>query len=322
MRRGIKKAPTACPILFEKLSDMKPIFENYSEIIPDFPLFQKVLHEPIPTHIRLNLLKMQPESLFSSLRKKGIHLRPALKKHDTLYLTPGFKNPGNLLEYFLGYIHPQSLTSCLASIALSPKKDSYVLDMCASPGGKTSHMAQLMCNTGFIIANELYPSRHISLGHTISRLGVLNAVITCYQAQEFPLRQHFDYVLADVPCSGEGGFRSTKETSFYMEKKEKAALPDLQKKIIIRGFDLLKPDGAMLYSTCTYNPEENEAVVDFLLENRDAYLMPIDVGLNYEPGLSRWEWREYDKGVERTARFYPHYSNSVGFFMAKIGKRR
>lgn len=301
---------------------MKPIFENYSEIISDFSLFQKILHEPIPTHIRLNLLKVQPESLCDSLREKGIHLRTAVEDDNTLYLTPGFNNPGNLLEYFFGYIHPQALTSCLASIALSPKKGSYVLDMCASPGGKTSHMAQLMCNTGFIIANDLYQTRHIPLGYTISRLGVLNTVITGYQAQEFPLKQRFDYVLADVPCSGEGIFRRIKETSFYIEKKEKVKLPDLQKKIIIRGFDLLKPDGEMLYSTCTYNPEENEAVVDFLLKNRDAYLMPIDVGLNYAPGLSRWKWEEYDKEVERTARFYPHYSNSVGFFMAKIGRRR
>ena len=205
-----------------------------------------------------------------------------------MQVAPGLKSPGNLLEYYLGYIHPQALTSCLASLALGPKRDSYVLDLCSSPGGKTSHMAALMNNTGLIVANELYPNRHVPLGHTLDRLGVLNAVITGYQAQEFPLKQRFDYILADVPCSGEGRFRKTKEGMVYRETGKKARLPDLQKRIIVRGFDLLKENGEMLYSTCTYNPEENEAVVQYLLEKGGAHLLPIDTGCELEPGLPCW----------------------------------
>jgi 16S rRNA C967 or C1407 C5-methylase (RsmB/RsmF family) len=182
-------------------------------------------------------------------------------------------------------------------------------------------MAQLMDNTGMIIANELYPSRHSSLGHTLERLGVLNTVIAGYQAQEFPLKQHFDFVLADVPCSGEGSFRKINETGEYKETKARLALPDLQKKIIVRGFDLLSKAGVMLYSTCTYNPEENESVVGFLLENREAKLLPINVGFDYEPGIIEWGEKKYDKRLERAARFYPHRCDSVGFFMARIGKR-
>jgi NOL1/NOP2/sun family putative RNA methylase len=232
------------------------------------------------------------------------------------------KSPGNLIEYFLGHIHPQALTSCLASIVLSPGKNSYVLEMCAAPGGKTSHLAQLINNTGLIVANELYPNRHIPLGHTLERLGVLNTVITGYQAQEFPLKQRFDYILADVPCSGEGGFRKIKESSTYRETSEKQKLPDLQKKIILRGFDLLKEYGEMLYSTCTYNPEENESVVNFLLQNRDAVLLPLDAGFDSEPGILEWRDEKYDTELQKTARFYPHRINSVGFFMARIGRRR
>ena len=253
---------------------------------------------------------------------KGIHLEKASEKHDTLYLAPTLKSPGNLIEYFLGHIHPQALTSCLASIVLSPEKNSYVLEMCSAPGGKTSHLAQLMNNTGLIVANELYPSRHIPLGHVLERLGVLNTVITGYQAQEFPLKQRFDYILADVPCSGEGKFRKIKESSIYKEMSEKQKLPDLQKKIILRGFDLLKEEGEMLYSTCTYNPEENESVVSFLLQNRDAALLPLDAGFDSETGILEWRDEKYDTELQKTARFYPHRINSVGFFMARIGKRR
>jgi len=298
------------------------IFNDYRKIIPEFDLFRETIHSPLPKHVRVNTLKTDVSSLIGSLEEKGVHLEKIFGEDDTLYLAPALKFPGNQIAYFLGHIHPQALTSCLASIVLSPKKNSYVLEMCAAPGGKTSHLAQLMDNTGLIVANELYPSRHIPLGHTLERLGVLNTTITGYQAQEFPLKQRFDYILADVPCSGEGGFRKTKENSQYTEVSEKQKLPDLQKKIILRGFDLLKEDGEMLYSTCTYNPEENESVVSFLLQNRDAVLIPLDANSEYEKGILEWKDEKYDTELRKTARFYPHRINSVGFFMARIGRRR
>ena len=301
---------------------MTGLFEEYSEIIPEFSLFQESLQRPIPTHLRINRLLVEPASLVHLLEEKGIQLIQSSQRYDTLYLAPGLASPGNLLEYFLGYIHPQALTSAIASIALAPKENSYVLDMCAAPGGKSTHCAQLMNNTGLIVSNDLYVNRHISLGHTLSRLGVLNAMVTGYQAQEFPLKQRFDYVLADVPCSCEGRFRKTKEEYTYREDKGKIKLPDLQKKIILRGFDLLQENGRILYSTCTYNPEENESVVDLLLKERDAELFPIDVGFDFEPGITEWKDNKYDKRLKNTARFYPHRLDSVGFFMARIGKRR
>jgi len=300
---------------------MTDLFEEYSEIILQFSLFQESLQRPIPTHLRINRLLTEPASLTTLLKEKGVQLIQSIKRYDTLFLAPGLTSPGNLLEYFLGYIHPQALTSAIASITLAPKESSYLLDMCAAPGGKSAHCAQLMNNTGLIVSNDLYVNRHISLGHTLSRLGVLNAVVTGYQAQEFPIKQRFNYVLADVPCSCEGRFRKTREESIYREDKGKAKLPDLQKKIILRGFDLLQENGRMLYSTCTYNPEENESVVDFLLKERNAELLPIDVGFDFEPGITQWKDKKYDKQLKNAARFYPHRLDSVGFFMARIGKR-
>ena len=240
---------------------------------------------------------------------------------DTLYSAPGLEAPGNLLEYFLGHVHPQALTSCLAALALGPEPGSFVLDMCAAPGGKASHMAQLMENSGCIVANELYPSRHIPLGHTLERLGVMNALITGYQAQEFPLKQQFDYILADVPCSGEGRFRKIRPTDRYLVTDSIERLPHVQRKIILRGFDMLGEGGVMLYATCTYNPDENEAVVDHLLKERPARLLPLDMEMDHEPGVPNWKGRTYDERIIRAARFYPHRIDSVGFFMARIGRR-
>ncbi len=299
---------------------MAPIFESYRSIIPDFDLFQESLYRPIPVHLRVNTLKADIPKTVGLLRRNNIILKNSIKDDPTLYIAPGLTQPGNLIEYFLGYIHPQALTSCLASVVLGPSKGAYVLDMCAAPGGKTSHLSQIMNNTGLIVANELYSKRHKPLGHTLARLGVANCVITAYQAQEFPMRHRFDYILADVPCSGEGTFRKLRGTHRYVETKQKLKLPDLQRRIIIRAFDLLRPGGVLLYSTCTYNPDENEGVVSYLLENRDAILLPIRLNIPFDNGITEWRGKVFDERLKRAARFYPHRSNSVGFFMAKIAK--
>ncbi|MBN2124179.1 MAG: RsmB/NOP family class I SAM-dependent RNA methyltransferase [Deltaproteobacteria bacterium] len=300
--------------------EMKPVFEPYRDFIPRFDDFQESLNRPFPVHLRVNDLKTEPERLVRLLEGKGIRLRRLSEDWDNLFQAADLPSPGNLMEYFLGYVHPQTLTSCLAACVLCPLPGSFVLDMCASPGGKTSHMAQMMGNTGLIVANELYPNRHIALGHTLSRLGVLNTVITAYQAQQFPLRERFDYILADVPCSGEGRFRRVRKDFVYRLDKGRHRLHSLQRDIILRGFDLLGEQGEMLYATCTYNPEENESVVHYLLENRDAQILPIDMGLEHAPGLTQWNGEHYDERLRRTLRFYPHQLDSVGFFMARIGR--
>ena len=188
---------------------MYNFFNPYREIIPDFDAFIESLNYPPPVHFRVNRIKVEPDRLVNILKKRGVSLTPMGDEGHRFYEAPHLKSPGNLPEYFSGYIHPQALTSCLAAMVLAPEKDNLVLDMCSSPGGKTAHMADIMENSGIIVANELYASRHIPLGHTLIRLGVINAVYTEYQAQEFPLKQRFDYIMADVPCSGEGRIRNS-----------------------------------------------------------------------------------------------------------------
>jgi len=300
---------------------MKRLFEEYREFIPDFHSFLQSLGSPLPTHLRVNCLKTSPPPVIAMLQEKGISLQPVAIGDDTLYEAPRTLLPGKLLEYFLGFIHPQALTSCLASLVLAPRPNSSVLDLCAAPGGKTSHLAQLMGNRGIVVANELHLRRHAPLVHTLSRLGVLNAVLTAYPAQEFPLRHRFDFIMADVPCSGEGRWRLSREPSRKDNGKDMTGMVEAQKKMIVRGFDLLKTEGLMVYSTCTYNPAENERVVDFLLKQREAELIPVSNFPGTEPGITQWGKEKFDARVQRAGRFYPHRIDSVGFFMAKIGKR-
>jgi 16S rRNA C967 or C1407 C5-methylase (RsmB/RsmF family) len=177
-----------------------------------------------------------------------------------------------------------------------------------------------MGNTGMIVANELHSRRHAPLSHTLSRLGVLNAVQTAYPAQEFPLRHCFDFVMADVPCSGEGRWRLSREPDASDESRYRAGIVEAQKRMILRGFDLLKKEGTMVYSTCTYSPAENERVVDFLLKHRDADLVPLANAPGVEPGIAQWGKEKFDERVRRAGRYYPHRVDSVGFFMARIRK--
>jgi NOL1/NOP2/sun family putative RNA methylase len=300
---------------------MERLFERYADIIPAFEIFQASLHAPFPRHLRVNTLKIETADLLRALEKKGTFLNRAIESGDPLFFAPDGLPPGKWLEYALGYIHPQALTSCLASIVLSPEPGSYALDMCASPGGKTSHLSQLMGGEGLIVANELQRRRHMPLSHTLARLGIMNAVLTSYPAQEFPLRDRFDFVMADVPCSGEGTFRHGRNHSWKEMGKGSRRLCDTQKRIIVRGFDLLRKGGQMLYATCTYNPEENESVVNHLLKERNAEMLTIESPLTFFPGLPGWKKETYAKDIQKAARFYPHFVDSVGFFMAKIGRR-
>lgn len=296
-------------------------FEGYRNFIPSFSAFQQALAKPLPVHVRINGLKSDPEQVISAMKARGFEMSRVSERFPGLYILEGVPRPGNLPEYHLGRIHPQALTSCLAALILGPVPDSRVLDMCAAPGGKTAHMSELMENRGLIVANELSAPRQSPLGHTLARLGVLNAVVTGYQAQEFPLRNRFDFILADVPCSGEGGFRAVRDGKMPVVKRGRVALEEIQKKIIERGFDLLAEGGVMLYSTCTYNPEENEAAVRYLLSRRDAELLPVSSGFDQEPGLSHFREESDDRRLTLTARFYPHRVDSVGFFMARIRRR-
>jgi NOL1/NOP2/sun family putative RNA methylase len=300
---------------------MRQLFSEYQEFIPDFDSFLESLRRPLPNHLRVNRLKTSPVSVIGMLQEKGISLTPVHISEDTLYEAPRALLPGKLPEYFLGYIHPQALTSCVASLVLAPRPNSSVLDLCAAPGGKTSHLAQLMGNTGIIVANELHSRRHAPLSHTLSRLGVLNAVQTAYQAQEFPLRHTFDFIMADVPCSGEGRWRLSRGPDTTEESRYRAGIAGAQKRMILRGFDLLNREGIMAYCTCTYNPAENESVVDCLLKHRDAEIVPLDNIPAVEPGIAQWGKEKFDERVQRAGRFYPHRVDSVGFFMARIRKR-
>jgi NOL1/NOP2/sun family putative RNA methylase len=228
---------------------------------------------------------------------------------------------GGVLEYSLGLIHSMTLSSALPVIALDPKPGELILDLCAAPGGKTALMSMLTNDRAYIIANDKRIDRLTALSANLKRLGVACAILTRYRGEEFPLGMEFDKVLVDAPCSGEGRYRIGLEGELlYQKGSGRANLPSIQKGLIVRAFDLLKPGGLMVYSTCTINPEENEAVVDYLLRKRQARLLDFEAPLPFEPGLTEWQGKPFHPDMVKTKRFYSHKTRAVGFFVAKLAK--
>lgn len=295
-------------------------FSIYRRIIPDFTAFCRKLAEPLPRHLRLNTLKAAPSRIRTRLQGRGVLLQPE-DSNPLLVRARNLEHPGHLPEFALGHFHIQALSSALAGLALKPGPGDMVLDLCAAPGSKTTLLAQLMENRGIIMANDRSMARLVALKANLKRLGVSNTITSRYPGQHFPKRCAFDRVLVDVPCSAEGTLRLTPEGRWPSTVTPRAKLVSVQHQLLLRAFDLLKPEGTLVYSTCTYNPEENEGALQFLLEKRPAFIRPISLEAAHSPGLSRWQESVYDPSLKHCWRIYPHQLDTVGFFLAAVGKQ-
>jgi len=170
-------------------------------------------------------------------------------------------------EYLAGQYMLQAASSFLPVIALSPQPNERVLDMASAPGGKTSHMAALMQNTGVIFANDANKARTKSLTANIHRLGCKNVVVCSYDGREFPkVLGGFDRVLLDAPCSGTGVISKDPSVKINKSDRDFMLLSHLQKQLILCAIDSVNPEsktgGYVVYSTCSVTVDENEAVVD------------------------------------------------------------
>ncbi len=290
------------------------MFERYREIIPDFGNFLRAVRNFDLVSIRVNTLKAKPSEVMERLRDFGLE-RVKWYSH-ALVITKNKEKIAKTLDNVLGYVHIQRLESMIPALVLRPKKHELVLDLCAAPGSKTTQMAQMMKNTGRIVANDVSEKRLRALFSNLERLGVINTTVTKYDGREFPLSVKFDKVLVDVPCSGEG--RNFREKPIALSKK----LCRKQLKLLHRGIDLAREGGEIVYSTCTLSPIENELVVSKIIEAReDVKLERIRLrGIDFVSGAEKWLGLKFSAEVKKCARFYPHLSGTGGFFVAKFRK--
>jgi NOL1/NOP2/sun family putative RNA methylase len=236
----------------------------------------------------------------------------------------GPKQPsiGSTIEYLKGYYYIQDLSSCIAVEELEIHDGSglVVLDMAAAPGGKTTHIAQKLNNKGAIFACESNSSRLASLLFNLSRCFVQNTIVLNMKAEEIIEHElQFDRVLLDAPCTCEGIIMKDNSRKKSRNLVDLETCSNRQKKMIVSGFNVLKPNGLLIYCTCSFAPEENEMIIQHLISNhKDAQIEPLQYGMN---GLTRFSKYQFDEKMVYTKRFYPHIHATNGFFIAKIRKK-
>ncbi len=309
----------------DELGNNSQLRELLEDIIGDeLEAFLRWMKTPLQDVIRVNTLKIDRDTLYERLTAQGFDLEPVSFYPDAFRIKHAPFPPGKTLEHYLGYFYVQEVASMLPPLVLDPQPGEYVLDMAAAPGSKTTQMAQMMRNTGVIVANDINFERIRALSHNVDRLGVLNVLITEFDGYKFARMtpEKFDKVLLDAPCSAIGTLHRSQEILKWWSWQKVGRLVRTQRGLILAAYEALKPCGVMVYSTCTLTPEENEGTVDFLLSRYpDAELVDIpNFGFEMGSGLSGWRRKTYNPKVVRARRLLPHKNMTEGFFIAKIRK--
>ena len=275
--------------------------------------------------IRTNSLKTKRRELAKNLIQRGINLDPVGEWSKVgLKIYSSTVPIGATPEYLSGQYMLQSASSFLPVLALNPQPNEKILDMCASPGGKSTYISQLMKNSGILVSNDLKKERLKSLFFNIHRLGIKNSIITNYDGREFSkFYNKFDRVLLDAPCSGLGVISKDQSVKVNRTYKEILNNSKLQKELILSAIDCVNvkgsSNGIIVYSTCTISVEENEWVIDYALRHR--YVKVIETGFELgENGFVTFREKHFHPSLKNTKRIYPHIHGMDGFFIAKLQK--
>ncbi|NXM03268.1 NOP2 methyltransferase, partial [Tyrannus savana] len=325
LRRDMAAYYSYSDFLLTKLMDIFPL--------PELINFLEANEVPRPVTIRTNTLKTRRRDLAQALIDRGVNLDPLGKWSKTGLVIYDSSVPiGATPEYLAGHYMLQGASSLLPVMALAPQENERILDMCCAPGGKTSYIAQLMKNTGMILANDSNAERLRSVVGNLHRLGVTNAVVSNCDGRQFPkvcscllwgVLGGFDRVLLDAPCSGTGVISKDPAVKTNKDEKDILRCAHLQKELILSAIDSVnaasETGGYIVYCTCSIMVEENEWVVDYALKKRNVRL--VATGLDFgKEGFTRFKDRRFHPSLKSTRRFYPHTHNMDGFFIAKFKK--
>lgn len=307
---------------------------TYADIVDDPQLFDAALRTPLPQTFRIHSAKGDAAQVLASLAAQGIrctplpwlagafrvtHMDTDASEHAALLSTFGRTSLGRTLPFLAGAIYVQEEVAMTAVAALAPSPGQLVFDMCAAPGGKTAQIAEAVGPQGRVFAAELMNARIASLGATTSRLALTNVAGLLGDARHAPFPYgSLDAALCDVPCSGEGTARKVQGEWTEYDTGFLARLPAIQSQLLRRALHLTRPGGYVVYSTCTFRSEENEAVLSNTLGDLGE-VVPFSLpGFEGSPALENHRGITFREDVRHARRFWPHTHDTGGFFVALI----
>ncbi|WP_276254024.1 RsmB/NOP family class I SAM-dependent RNA methyltransferase [Halomontanus rarus] len=298
---------------------MEPL-ERYRPIIDDFEAFLEVCQRPLGNAVRVNTIKASADRAVATLEEEGVGFERADWNPNVIRLETD--SPGSTWSSFHGFTHGQEEVSAVPPVVLDPRPGERVWDACAAPGGKATQLAALMDDRGTVVANDSNLGRLSALRFNAERLGATALAVTNQDARNYSLKPFdfdaFDRSLVDAPCSCEGTIRKNPDTLDGWTEEHMHSVAGVQKGILRRAVQATREGGTIVYSTCTFAPEENEAVVNHVLETEDCRVREFDLALEHSPGVTEWDGEAYDESLERAARIYPHQNDTGGFFVAKL----
>lgn len=277
----------------------------------------------IPLTIRTNTLKISSTELKKQLESEGFRLSEIDFIPDSFTVIEEPYTISKTIQHFVGFFYIQSMSSMLPSLILEPEPEEFILDIASAPGSKTTHIAQLMKNSGIIIANDISFERLKVVTHQIDRLGILNTGITLIDGNRFGnlFPEVFDKVLVDAPCSALGIIAKANEVLKWWSIDEVKRFSNKQQQLLSSAIKSVKPGGVIVYSTCTLTVEENEMIIDSALRKFPLEVEEIKYKkADFDNGLTSFEGITFDERLKKTIRIYPFKSNTEGFFIAKLRK--
>ncbi|THE64960.1 RsmB/NOP family class I SAM-dependent RNA methyltransferase [Salinadaptatus halalkaliphilus] len=298
---------------------MEPL-ERYRPIIDDFKAFLGACERPLPSAVRINTITASTERALAMLEADDVAYEQAEWNPRVLRLETA--SPGSTWTSFHGVTHGQEEVSAVPPVVLDPQPGERVWDCCGAPGGKATQIAARMDDRGTVVANDSNLGRLSALRFNAERLGATSLAVTNHDARNYSMKpfsfDEFDRALVDAPCSCEGTIRKNPDALEDWSPDHIASVSGIQKGILRRAIQTTREGGTVVYSTCTFAPEENEAVVQHAIENEPCRVVDFDLDLKYAPGLTAWEDETFDSTLERAARIYPHHNDTGGFFVAKL----
>lgn len=298
--------------------------DRYRHIIADWEAFTCMSLNPLPTCFWINHLRIQDELVIPLLEQEGV-LVEKIPWAPHVYRTDANQKLGNTWLYRAGLIQVMEEVSMIPPILMECQPGDRILDMCAAPGNKTILLAGALRGKGALIANEFNRGRLAVLRGHLERLGIPG--VTTFQHNGTNLNRNFglfDRILCDVPCSCEGTHRKHAKEISWGNPDFRARLTSTQRALLRKALQLCKVGGRIVYSTCTYAPEENELVIDAILKEYLGIckVLPVQIPeFNLDAGIQEWDGVTLDSQVQNCIRVYPHKNNTGGFFVAVLEKQ-